>query len=751
MALIFLITAKHPDDLEKHNMRVIWESETKYELNENFIHFVNKLTEPYPKHRFKNAEDALVGMNFSTPPPALIPPPVSTMFKIERVDSSALYVRNWGLSFSFRAITPMQRFLYVLSFLLFLFASPILLPILLPFVIWHLHKKMTRTRFEFSENKDQIVVVKQMRISHMDAWDAYDAFKKESAFLSTLDHPLIPNFVDNFTIIEEDGSQSILAIQSFLPGQNLEQHVQTGLLFNEENLHMIASEILNILRYLHFQSPTFLHRDIKPSNILFDEENDQVYLIDFGDASAIEAMVVNGERGINAPNASYKFNTQIFFSGNRTFKWSGNHANIETTLVLKGGQYVFNTTKMRMEVCDLNIDGKNVVGRWWKVTESDLYVNNMEIKNLRGAIKTRGIAIHIVLDSRFGKDFKIYNSRLHNIGSPPDGGAAAASQSISRAVWVSYENTENPVNIHFDRCEIYNVTGTAANGVHFFEKDNRFDHDVEVLIENSKFWGNTRRDIKAHQSNVKVRNCEFTKLAPEKAKSATVSVGFGVTGDTQTKDMWVVGAEVSDCTFSAPEGSKSAFLGITSARGAIVKNNQFSFAKPSVNNAVLIDNRQDGNLIENNIFTNAGIMLGKMGDQGTTTVRNNTFNYKIVDGTQAAVIRNSLSAGINRNLLFTKNKITLDFIRGAGNFYGRFGAHLTTMKNINIQLIDNKITYTEPGKENQVLINFDGTNTIKDNLVTGITTKGAFKIKGNAGFVNTNNRDENGNILTVKK
>lgn len=127
---------------------------------------------------------------------------------------------------------------------------------------------------------NQIVVVKQLRLSHMDAWDAYDAFRREAEVLARLSHPRLPRFIDAFQV-EKNNKYYYFSIQSLVPGRNLADRLESGELFLEKDLVSIAHQCLEILSYLHLNRPSVLHRDIKPSNLLLDD-NGVVYLVDFG-------------------------------------------------------------------------------------------------------------------------------------------------------------------------------------------------------------------------------------------------------------------------------------------------------------------------------------------------------------------------------------------------------------------------------------------------------------------------------------
>jgi serine/threonine protein kinase len=61
----------------------------------------------------------------------------------------------------------------------------------------------------------------------------------------------------------------------------VQQLLDEGRHFTEGEVRSIATQVLEILRYLHGLNPPVIHRDIKPSNLII-AENEQVYLVDFG-------------------------------------------------------------------------------------------------------------------------------------------------------------------------------------------------------------------------------------------------------------------------------------------------------------------------------------------------------------------------------------------------------------------------------------------------------------------------------------
>ncbi|MFE1746674.1 serine/threonine protein kinase [Coleofasciculus sp. H7-2] len=123
------------------------------------------------------------------------------------------------------------------------------------------------------------VVVKLLAFGDEVQWDDLKLFEREAQVLKQLNHPRIPKYRDYFCIDER--SLWFGLVQGYIPGASLKELLSQGKKFSEKEVRKIASEILNILIYLHELSPSVLHRDIKPSNLIWGEEG-KIYLVDFG-------------------------------------------------------------------------------------------------------------------------------------------------------------------------------------------------------------------------------------------------------------------------------------------------------------------------------------------------------------------------------------------------------------------------------------------------------------------------------------
>ncbi|MBO3457664.1 serine/threonine protein kinase [Aetokthonos hydrillicola Thurmond2011] len=129
------------------------------------------------------------------------------------------------------------------------------------------------------------VVIKLLLFGPDFTWDDLKLFEREARTLQSLNHPAISQYIDSFEIDTELGKGFAL-VQSYIQAPSLQNWVETGRTFSEEELKAIAKQLLSILDYLHCRHPPVIHRDIKPSNILLSDRSGnspgQVYLIDFG-------------------------------------------------------------------------------------------------------------------------------------------------------------------------------------------------------------------------------------------------------------------------------------------------------------------------------------------------------------------------------------------------------------------------------------------------------------------------------------
>lgn len=127
------------------------------------------------------------------------------------------------------------------------------------------------------------VVVKLLSFSGAIEWQDLKLFEREAQVLHQLDHPNIPSYRDHFS--NSDTPAWFAIVHTYIPGRSLKDLIDQGRRFRERELRQIATQVLEILVYLHGQTPRILHRDIKPSNLIWGED-DRIYVVDFGAVQA---------------------------------------------------------------------------------------------------------------------------------------------------------------------------------------------------------------------------------------------------------------------------------------------------------------------------------------------------------------------------------------------------------------------------------------------------------------------------------
>jgi serine/threonine protein kinase len=146
-------------------------------------------------------------------------------------------------------------------------------------------KSGRRTFLARDKTTGELVVVKLLSFSSDFEWDDLKLFEREAKILKSLSHPAIPSYLDYFEV-NLPKLKGFALVQSYISGQTLEQYIKVGRTFTESEIKQVATELLEILIYLHGMHPPAIHRDIKPSNILLGERSahhvGQVYLVDFG-------------------------------------------------------------------------------------------------------------------------------------------------------------------------------------------------------------------------------------------------------------------------------------------------------------------------------------------------------------------------------------------------------------------------------------------------------------------------------------
>lgn len=131
---------------------------------------------------------------------------------------------------------------------------------------------------------EKYVIVKKMK-DHL-AGTVPD--RVEVDILKNLRHPYLPQV---YAFLQIGGQ--IFTVMDFVEGCDLEFYRKSGFVFSEKNLICWLSQLLEVLDYMHRQTPPIIHSDIKPANIMIDGDGN-VCLIDFNISLGLDEAKVLG-------------------------------------------------------------------------------------------------------------------------------------------------------------------------------------------------------------------------------------------------------------------------------------------------------------------------------------------------------------------------------------------------------------------------------------------------------------------------
>ena len=127
---------------------------------------------------------------------------------------------------------------------------------------------------------------------------AVEDFTREAKVLASLSHPSIPQVIDFFV---ERGRHYL--VMEYVAGADLQHRLDQlgpkGRLAENQVLGW-ARQILEVLHFLHRQTPPLIYRDLKPGNIMIDKQ-ERAMLIDFG----IARFLPPGGRGTQIGSVGY--------------------------------------------------------------------------------------------------------------------------------------------------------------------------------------------------------------------------------------------------------------------------------------------------------------------------------------------------------------------------------------------------------------------------------------------------------------
>ncbi|HYA35336.1 MAG TPA: protein kinase [Candidatus Binataceae bacterium] len=143
------------------------------------------------------------------------------------------------------------------------------------------------------------VAIKEMIVGEgVQEKKAVEDFAREARVLAVLSHPGIPSLIDYFV---ENGRHYL--VMEFVAGGDLQgmlDKLGPGGKLPEDRVLRWARQLLDVLEFLHGQSPPIVYRDLKPGNIMIGKDG-RAMLIDFG----IARFLPPGGRGTQIGSVGY--------------------------------------------------------------------------------------------------------------------------------------------------------------------------------------------------------------------------------------------------------------------------------------------------------------------------------------------------------------------------------------------------------------------------------------------------------------
>lgn len=126
------------------------------------------------------------------------------------------------------------------------------------------------------KHASRIVAVKRFRVGHAKAWKDVELAEREALTLASLDHDLLPKYVEHF---EEDGA--LVLVMERIEGESLAALRKKGFRASIGEVKRLLTDASRALSYLHGLAPPVVHRDLKPANVIRRPDGSYAF-VDFG-------------------------------------------------------------------------------------------------------------------------------------------------------------------------------------------------------------------------------------------------------------------------------------------------------------------------------------------------------------------------------------------------------------------------------------------------------------------------------------
>jgi hypothetical protein len=129
--------------------------------------------------------------------------------------------------------------------------------------------------FEAVDKKEgRLVAIKRFDVRGAKAWKDVELAEREARVLSSLEHPMLPAYIEHF----EEGGRLYLVMEK-IEGESLAERLRRGGRFDEAAILRLLTDAADALAYLHGQG--VVHRDLKPGNVI-EKRDGSFAFVDFG-------------------------------------------------------------------------------------------------------------------------------------------------------------------------------------------------------------------------------------------------------------------------------------------------------------------------------------------------------------------------------------------------------------------------------------------------------------------------------------
>ncbi len=130
-----------------------------------------------------------------------------------------------------------------------------------------------------------VVAIKRFNVGGAHSWKEVELAEREARVLATLDHPLLPRYVEHF---EDEGT--LYLVMEKVEGETLDAIRKREGALSETEVRRFLACADRALTYLHGRGSPIVHRDVKPRNVVRRPDGTYVF-VDFG---AVRELLVRG-------------------------------------------------------------------------------------------------------------------------------------------------------------------------------------------------------------------------------------------------------------------------------------------------------------------------------------------------------------------------------------------------------------------------------------------------------------------------